>query len=294
MLYLRTMLPLYCRRAAHLFPMAQWILDECRTHLRLPLPNATVTHPAPQKHLRPVQDPAVLEEFRQRYRLPEKFIVSVTRVDHPGLEGSTSFYPGKNPHTVLRAFLQIRDQIPHGLAFAGRRVREYMLHAGFTEADFDRVYFVNFVPFAELPALYSLADLGVFPAYHEGFGFALLGAMACGCPVIASKGGASPEVVAGSAPLVDPHDPSDVARAMLEVLTNHALRCEIRRKGLHRASKLTWERTARLTVERCRSAGEASNRNRRSPSPRPRAIADRHARPRERQVAAPLRRARGV
>ncbi|HEX5386112.1 MAG TPA: glycosyltransferase family 1 protein [Gemmatimonadales bacterium] len=248
-LYERIMLPLYCRRAAHIFPMAHWILEENRKHLGLPFPRTTVTWPAPQEHLRPVTDRAALDEFRARYHLPEQFIVAVTRVDHPGLAGSTSFYPGKNPHTTLRAFLEIRDRIPHGLVIAGRRVRDYLLYMGFTDADFERVRFVDFIPFDELPKLYSLADLGVFPAFYEGFGFSLLGAMACGCPVIASKTGACPEVVAGGAPLVDPRDPHDVARVMLEVLGDPALRQRIRARGLARAAELSWEETARLTLK---------------------------------------------
>jgi glycosyltransferase involved in cell wall biosynthesis len=260
--YQHLMLPLYCRRAAHLFPMAQWILDECRQHVRLPLQYATVTHPAPQGHLHPVEDERALNAFREAYSLPEHFIVSVTRVDHPGLDGSTSFYAGKNPHTTLQAFIQIRDTIPHTLVFAGRRIREYMLSRGFTEPDFERVRFIGFVPFEELPKLYSLADLGVFLPYYEGFGFALMGAMACGCPVIASKTGACPEVVAGSAPLVDPHDPSDAGRTILEVLGNDVLRTQIRSRGLARASALTWELTARLTLDGFRKALASS----RSPS----------------------------
>jgi glycosyltransferase involved in cell wall biosynthesis len=247
--YMRLMFPLYCRKAAHFFPMANWILEENRKHVGLPFTNSTVTYPAPQDHLRPVSDPAILEEFRARYRLPQKFILAVTRVDHPGLEGSKSFYPGKNVHTTVRAFMLCRDSIPHDLVIAGRRVREYLLYMGFNSADLERVHFVDFVPFEELAKLYSLADLGVFPAYYEGFGFALLGAMACGCPVIASETGACPEVVAGTAPLANPYDPSDFAAKILSVLNDEKLRQEIREKGLERAASLTWEKTARLTLD---------------------------------------------
>src|SRR5437016_460164 len=137
-LYQKVMLPLYCRRAAHFFPMAQWILEENRKWLGLRFRSATVTHPAPHSHLRPVEDHAALEEFREQHGLPKLFLLVVTRVDHPGLDGAQSFYPGKNPHTALRAFLLLRDRIPHHLVFAGRRVREYLVHAGFGEADFER------------------------------------------------------------------------------------------------------------------------------------------------------------
>ena len=248
-IYQRIMLPIYCRKAAHLFPMAQFILEENRKYLGLPLEDVTVTYPAPQDHLRPIDDPEALEEFRKRYLLPEKFILSVTRVDHPGLDRSTSFYPGKNPHTTLRAFLLCRDAIPHHLVVSGRRVREFFLYMGFKDADFQRVHFINFVPFEELAKLFSLADLIVAPPFYEGFGFTLLGAMASGCPAITSKTGTCPEVTEGAAILADPRNPTDVAAKILMVLRDEDLRQRLRTKGLQRAAQFTWEKTAMRTLE---------------------------------------------
>jgi glycosyltransferase involved in cell wall biosynthesis len=247
--YMRLMLPIYIRKSAHLFPMSQFNLDETRKYIRFPAKNVTVTLPAPHAHLRPIEDRGVLEEFRTRFRLPARFILSVTRVDHPGVEDSTSFYPGKNPHTTLRAFIRCRDKIEHDLVFAGRRVREYLIHAGFGEADFDRVHFTGFVPLNEIAKLFNLAELVVIPSFYEGTSLTLMEAMACGCPVVASQGGACPETAGGAALLADPHDPSDFERKILQVLGDDALRKSLRAKSLARAAYFSWERTARLTLE---------------------------------------------
>jgi glycosyltransferase involved in cell wall biosynthesis len=248
-LYQKIMLPLYCRKASHFFPMAKFVLEESRKYLRLPLHNATVTYPAAQDHLQPIEDQETLQQFRTQYQLPEKFILGITRVDHPGLENSSSFYPGKNVHTTLRAFLRCRDAIPHSLVLAGRRVYEYLLHMGFQDTDLQRVHFTNFVPFEDLAKLYSLADVIVVPPYYEGFGFTLLGALSCGCPAIASKTGTCPEVVEGASLLADPHDPADFAAKIMSVLKNEELRQTLRQRGLERAAYFTWERTARLTLQ---------------------------------------------
>src|SRR3990172_5642086 len=60
--YMKLMLPLYCRKAAHIFPNSNFILEENRKYLRLALNNTTVTHSAPKEYFRPVKDPVALEE----------------------------------------------------------------------------------------------------------------------------------------------------------------------------------------------------------------------------------------
>lgn len=174
-IYQKIMLPIYSRRAAHVFPMAKFILEESRKYIDYPFKNATVTHPAPQEHLKPVTDSNILLQFKNKYSLPNKFILSITRADNPGMDKSHKWNACKNPLTTLRAFILLRDKIPHSLVIAGRRIKDYFLDSGYTEKDFERIHFINFVPFEELQNLYNLADLIVVPPTYEGFGFTLLG-----------------------------------------------------------------------------------------------------------------------
>jgi glycosyltransferase involved in cell wall biosynthesis len=257
LMYNKMMLPRYCRKAARLFPMSKFILDENRKYLGLSLDHATVAYPAPSKHIGLMDDTATLEKIRDRYRLPSRFILSVTRVDHVGND-TKSFYPGKNIETALRAFALCRKQIPHQHVIAGRQVKEYLLQQGWGGADFEGVRFLNFVPHEELAALYNLADLFVIPSFYEGFGFTLVEAMACGCPVIASKAGACPEVTGGAALLADPLDPADFAAKILTVLNNEDLRQKLRKRSLRRAGFFNWEVAARLTL---RDLTQAVNRS---------------------------------
>ena len=135
----KRMLPIYCRKASYFFPMSTFDLEESRKYLRLPLKNASVTYTCPGRHMKPIDDPEVLETFRGEYKLPDRFLVCVTRVDHPGLDKYQKvkkFFPGKNPETVLRAFVRCREEIPHHLVFAGRSVREYMEQSGIRRRGF--------------------------------------------------------------------------------------------------------------------------------------------------------------
>jgi len=258
--YIKAMLPRYCRKAAHFFPWSQFTIDENQKYLGLPFSNATITYPAPNDYFRPVMERAILREFSQRYQLPRQFILGVTRVDHPGLDGSKSFYPGKNVETTLRAFALIRDQVPHRLVIAGRRVQEYLLRTGWTPADLRNVVFTEFVPHEELPKLYSLADLFVIPSFYESFGFTLVEAMACGCPVVASKSGACPEISDGAGILADPADPVDFAKKIYTIIENESLRQELKSKSLRRARSFSWEHSAKLTLDAMTQVVAASRR----------------------------------
>ena len=73
--------------------------------------------------------------------------------------------------------------------------------------DFEnQVFFKGYIPYEDLPALYSGADAIIFPSLYEGFGFPPLEAMACGTPVIASNNSSLPEVLGDNVFFVDPYD----------------------------------------------------------------------------------------
>jgi len=248
-LYQKLMIPIYVRKAAYVFPMANFILEESRKYINYHFKNAIVTYPAPQKHLKPVADKNILKQFKIKYNLPEKFILSITRADNPGMENSRKWNPCKNPITTLRSFLLLKNKISHSLVIAGRNIKNYYLESGFTEKDFERVHFINFIPFEELQNIYSLAELIVVPPTYEGFGFTLLGALACGCPAVASKTGTCPEVVGDAALLADPFSPEDFAEKILMLINDNNLKENLREKGLKRAHSLSWEKAAELTLK---------------------------------------------
>lgn len=247
--FMKATIPLYCRKSAALFPISNFVLSENRKYLRIPKHKITIAYPAPNKHFRPIVDTAILKDFRGKYQLPDRFILSVTRVDHPGIEKSKSFFPGKNVETTVRAFGLCRKEIPHRLVIAGRRVRDYLFHMGFTSVDLEDVQFLDFIPHEELPALYSLAELFILPSFYESYAQALVEAMSCGCPVIASQTGACPEITGQAAVLADPDNPEEFADKIRSVLKREGFRQELRTKGLERANFFNWDRTAKTILD---------------------------------------------
>jgi glycosyltransferase involved in cell wall biosynthesis len=108
----------------------------------------------------------------------------------------------------------------------------------------DAVRFPGYVGDDDLVRLYQQATALVFPSRFEGFGLPPLEAMACGTPVVASTGGAIPEVVGDAALMVQPRDVQQLANAIGRVLSNEKLRASLRRRGLERVQAFTWRRAA--------------------------------------------------
>lgn len=113
----------------------------------------------------------------------------------------------------------------------------------------EKILFFEHISDEDLAYFYNLADLFVFPSLFEGFGLPPLEAMACGTPVVCSNAASLPEVVGDAALMIDPYDVDMLAEAMQAVLSDEALRKELREKGLRRAAEFTWQRTAQETIK---------------------------------------------
>ncbi len=99
---------------------------------------------------------------------------------------------------------------------------------------------------AELRALYENAACLLFPSRYEGFGLPPVEAMACGCPVLAARGGAVEEICTDHALYFDGTDPASVAAALTRLLDTPGLAGELRRRGRAHAATLTWLAAARV------------------------------------------------
>jgi glycosyltransferase involved in cell wall biosynthesis len=113
----------------------------------------------------------------------------------------------------------------------------------------DRVKFLDYVPYQQLPILLNQAIALVFPTLWEGFGFPVLEAMACGTPVITSNLSSLPEVAAEAALLIDPYNVAEIASAMQTIVEDSQLRSHLSHLSLQRASQFSWEKTGQATVE---------------------------------------------
>lgn len=159
--------------------------------------------------------------------------------------------PTKNVETLVEAFIGLPLDLRHAhdLVLAGDLRRRADLRERVAGAGIDKqVRFTGIVPDDALITLYQQATVFVFPSRYEGFGFPVLEAMACGCPVICSTAGSLPEVAGDAAVLVDPSDVQGLTARIGEVLADRGLRAQLRARSIQQAKHFTWDRTARETI----------------------------------------------
>jgi glycosyltransferase involved in cell wall biosynthesis len=248
-LYFQTMTRLSARVADAIIVPSEAVKGDVMRILGLPPERLFVIPEAAGPAFHP-QDAVAIEAVRRRYGLEGPFLLSVGSLE-----------PGKNRERLLQAFARLRARgLNHTLVVAGQRAWRYEGDAPLARrlGLADSVRFLGHVPQADLPALYSAAEVFVFPSLYEGFGLPALEALACGTPVVASNVSALPEVVGDAALQVSPLDVEALAGAMERLLRDDRLRSDLRERGLERAAQFSWEKAARQTVEVYHRVLEAS------------------------------------
>src|SRR5205823_1901788 len=177
-------------------------------------------------------DPARLAAVRKRYSLPERFILTVG-----------AGRPHKNIETLVEAFARLDPSLAAALVIAGEhdpRFPDGVSARIQAHGIASRVVRPGMIREDDLPVVYSLADVFVFPSLVEGFGLPPLEAMACGTPVLASTAEAVTEAVGDAALAFDARDPEQLATVLSRALTDAALRSILSQRGTERVRALTW------------------------------------------------------
>lgn len=113
----------------------------------------------------------------------------------------------------------------------------------------DRIIVTGYLPDQVIPALFRRSLFAVYPSMVEGFGLPALEALACGAPLVTTKGSVMQEVVGDAAVLADVADEDALSEALLQLYEDDALREGLRLQGPVVASDYTWDRCASQHVQ---------------------------------------------
>lgn len=241
---IKTLLPRYIERADRIIAISHFTKQEIlELYPHIPEEKVFVTWLGVHERFR-IVSPEQKEAVRCKYGFDRPFILSVSTIE-----------PRKNLKTLIKAFSRIKDHIDHDLVLTGAYGwNSKDIYSLITDLKLNaRIKFTGYVDIEDLPAIYNLADLFIYPSLYEGFGLPPLEAMACGCPVITSNVASLPEVVGDAAETIDPLDIDFLSFATEKLLHNSTARNLLVEKGHLRVKRFTWEQCARDTLSVYRS-----------------------------------------
>ena len=184
-------------------------------------------------------------EIRQKYHLPEKFVLYVGDVNY-----------NKNINNLAKA-CKITD-VP--LVLAGKQAassdfdrnhpeNQSLVHL-LEEYGYDhQVLRLGFVPQEDLVKIMNLADVYCQPSLYEGFGLPILEAMTCDIPVVASKIQVFVELFEKSVLYFDPYDVNNMSNKISQALGERKTRDTLIKMGQIKSKNYSWDKTARDTVD---------------------------------------------
>jgi glycosyltransferase involved in cell wall biosynthesis len=197
---------------------------------------------AAAEHFKPVTDQGELERVRKAYMLPDKYLF---------YQGNTD--PKKNARNVLIAYGKYMHETNNPLKLV--LIDLNRLHLVRLLADIgipsliDSIHLTGYVINTDLPALYSMSELFLYPSVRESFGLPLLEAMQCGTPVITSDTSSMPEIAGNAALFCDPLDPRQLKDCIHNVLSDPLMKQKLIKNGFERSAFFSWDRAAKEMME---------------------------------------------
>ena len=188
-----------------------------------------------------ISDKTLLQKIKLEYGLPDKFMLTVGNVK-----------PHKNLGTLVVAFqhMQQRERSDYELVIIGKK-------DGFISKDYkvfktvnndpvlkNKVKFTGYVPNKDLPIIYNLASIFVFPSLYEGFGLPPLEALASGTPTAVSNKSSIPEICGEATTYFNPEDPIDISEKIEFVLKNNSIAQSQIEKGFAQLKEFDWKLSA--------------------------------------------------
>lgn len=169
------------------------------------------------------------QQLRQKYELPQRFIVQVGTLERR-----------KNLELTVKALPYLPDSLH--LVAVGRDRMEYKKQVMETAARLGvthRIHYIKSIPFAELPTLYQCAEASTYPSIYEGFGIPVLESLNSRCPTVAATGSCLEEAGGDGAIYVNPDDVREMAEALKAITATGADNSALIDRGLRHAARFS-------------------------------------------------------
>lgn len=236
--YRRKMVPLVTPRSRAVITVSQYEKERIVQRLGIPREKIHVVYNGiNEQHFKHSYSQAQQDAVRKKYQLPDNFILFL------GNEAAR-----KNAGRVVEAYVKYSADNDRAMPLVTPGLSQQFIIEKLKALDYpySTRQFVTpgYIADEDLPVLYNLCHIFLFPSLSEGFGMPLAEAMACGAPVVTSNISCLPEIAGNAAVLTDPLKAEEIASGIFALATNEELRQKKIQMGLHNAKRFSWQRAA--------------------------------------------------
>lgn len=190
------------------------------------------------EHFQPITDENELKRVREKYHLPDHFFFFLGNTD-----------PKKNTLGTLKAFSDFLKESKSDyklvmLDYDANELQKLLIEIGDTQL-INQIVLTGYVINTDLPAIYSLCTIFLYPSLRESFGIPMLEAMGCGVPVITSNTSSMPEVAGDAAHIINPFHPHEITQGLHKILSDKSYYQSLSEKGLERNQLFSWRNMAK-------------------------------------------------
>ncbi len=236
-LYRRIIVNKVVKNSKRLITVSNFEKENITNFFKLENKDIQTVHNGVNKTFKISIDANQISRVKTKYKLPENYVLHIANKD-----------PRKNTKKVLIAFkeyLKITNSTQKLLMLGCKKddLKIMLKEIGAMEI-YDHIFLTGYVSDEDLPIIYQLSDLFLFPSLREGFGIPIIEAMACGTPVITSNTSSMPEVAGDAAYLINPNKTEEICQAILKIMSDNIFKKELIKRGLKRSKQFTWNNTA--------------------------------------------------
>jgi len=240
--YMKIMIKNSCKRADKIISISNNTKEDLVKILGVNSEKITTVYLSSDDIYKRITDIGRLNKIKKKYGLKNEFILNTGAI-----------IPRKNIYRLISAFKKIQNTIDYDLVLTGKNSYKQDKTEKLIKTN-KRVIRLGYVDEEDLPCLYNLASVYVYPSLYEGFGIPILEAQSCGCPVVTSNKSCLPEISGNGAVFINPYNTEDIVKSILRIINNSDLRKKLISEGYKNKKKFNWNKSAKKVIEIIKSA----------------------------------------
>lgn len=215
-----------CRRANKIIAISQKTKEDIVGLYRINPEKIEVIYQSCDDGFKTAFPKETLSRIKATYKLPDKYLLNVGTIEER-----------KNLKLIVRALKEVNEE--YKLVVIGKQTAYFKS----IEKEIEklglknRILFLKNIPLADLPGIYQMAGIFIYPSFYEGFGIPIIEALYSGVPVVAATGSCLEEAGGPNSHYISPNDATGLAKAINLILESVPLQKEMREKGLEFVQK---------------------------------------------------------